>query len=156
MPAVKGCGVFAVSVSESESVIAYGDVSEMIVLHLHGGSHGVGGCGVCVCGGLHQVSLLSALCARGEVDHDHFGRWSFQLDCGMISVENCLGESSDGLRRVVLSSNSGRLEAYLVTGVRGSDLRATSRSAVGDGGGRRRTQPFLLLKWDCGEKKAWI
>lgn len=123
MPAVEGCVVFSVSESESES--AHHDASERIVLHLRGGYRGVDGCGVCVCGDLQQPSLLIALCARGEADHDHFGRWSFQLGCGMISVEGCPGESSGGLHRVVLSSNSGRLEAHLVAGVHGPDPRVS-------------------------------
>lgn len=126
----------------------------MIVLHPHSGYHGVDGCGVCVCDGLLWLSLLSALCARGEVDHDQFGRWSFQVDFGMISFEGCPGESSGGLHRVVLSSNSGRLEAHLVVGVHGSDPRVNSRSVAGVRGGRQWTQPLLRLKWDCGERQA--
>jgi adenosylmethionine-8-amino-7-oxononanoate aminotransferase len=51
---VEGCVIFGVS--ESESVIAYDDASEKIVLHIRHGYHGVGGCGACVCGGLHQLS----------------------------------------------------------------------------------------------------
>lgn len=126
---VEGWVIFGAS--ESESVSAYDDASEMIVLHIRPGYHGVDGCGVCVCG-LHQLSLLIALCARGEADHDHSDDWFFQLGCGMISVEGCPGERSGGLGRVFLSSNSGRLgrlATYLVAGVRG---------------GRRQTQPLLL------------
>jgi hypothetical protein len=58
----------------------------------------------------------------------------------MISVEGCPDESSGGLGRVFLSSNSGRL-ASLVTYL-----------GAGVHGGRRRTQP-LLLKCDCGKGK---
>jgi hypothetical protein len=135
---VEGCVTFGVS--ESESVIVYDDASEKIVLHIHPGYHGVDGCGVCVWGGLHQLSLWIALCAHGEADHDHFGDWFFQLGCGKISVEGCPDESSGGLGRVFLSSNSGRL-ASLVTYL-----------GAGVHGGRRRTQP-LLLKCDCGKGK---
>ena len=70
---VEGFVIFGVSESESESVIAYDDASEKIVLHIRPGYHGVDGCGVCIYGGLHQLSLLIALCARAEADHGHFG-----------------------------------------------------------------------------------
>jgi hypothetical protein len=52
---VEGC--VTSGVSESESVIVYDDASEKIVLHIHPGYHGVDGCGVCVWGGLRQLSL---------------------------------------------------------------------------------------------------
>ena len=67
MLAVEDCAIFAVS----ESVTAHLDASETLVLRLRGGYHGVGGCGVYVCGGLRQLSLLIALCARDEAGHDH-------------------------------------------------------------------------------------